>query len=107
MAPIRSKPPHPTIRINGIRRGQGGRTVAFGRVEVEADAVDPRVFEANVRAGHFLELNFAPDSRVFKNLVYKIDSEKELHMVLSPLVFFHNYLELNYQAQAVSILHKI
>lgn len=51
MAPIRSKPPQPTIRINGIRRGQGGRTVAFGRVEVEADAVDPRVFEANVRAG--------------------------------------------------------
>ena len=54
--------------------------IESGLIQSIYAAAQPEYDLANVRAGHFLELNFAPDSRVFKNLVYKIDSEKELRV---------------------------
>lgn len=51
MATVESKSSESTIRITGGQRPSQGRTIAFGRVEVEAEPADPRAFAINVRAG--------------------------------------------------------
>lgn len=62
----------------GVLMAQSG--INSGLAQSIYDAAKPVYDLANIRVGHFLELTFTPDASIFKGLVYKIDSEKELRV---------------------------